>query len=187
MRKTETQLGMQATAQTWVGLVRAVNVGGTGKLSMQDLAAACEACGLTEVKTYLASGNVLFRGPADDVQLTQMLEARLTALLKRPATLLLRSVPSLQAVLARNPFQHCDPARTLVYFLPQQVDGHPAVSGQKHEEIFSAGREIFVHYPDGISDSRLRIPAAQSGTARNLNTVNRLLAMGQALDASRTG
>ena len=187
MRKTETQQVIPPTAQTWVGLVRAVNVGGTGKLSMQDLAAACEACGLTAVKTYLASGNVLFRGPVDEVPLTQMLEARLAALLKRPATLLLRDMPSLHAVLARNPFQHCDPARTLVYFLPQPLDGHPAVSGQKNEEIFPAGREIFVHYPDGISNSKLRIPAAQSGTARNLNTVNKLLAMAQALDANLTG
>jgi uncharacterized protein (DUF1697 family) len=47
--------------KTFVALLRAVNVGGTGKLSMGDLKATCEAAGFAEVRTFIASGNVIFK------------------------------------------------------------------------------------------------------------------------------
>ena len=50
--------------QAFVALLRAVNVGGTGKLAMADLRAVCERRGYEAVRTYIASGNVLFRSPA---------------------------------------------------------------------------------------------------------------------------
>ncbi|HEY0489493.1 MAG TPA: DUF1697 domain-containing protein, partial [Telluria sp.] len=45
---------------TFIALLRAVNVGGTGKLPMTELKAMCEAAGFTNVRTYIASGNVVF-------------------------------------------------------------------------------------------------------------------------------
>ena len=45
---------------TFIALLRAVNVGGTGKLAMSDLKAICEAAGCHSVRTYIASGNVVF-------------------------------------------------------------------------------------------------------------------------------
>jgi len=45
---------------TYVALLRAVNVGGTGKLPMAALKAMCETIGCTNVRTYIASGNVVF-------------------------------------------------------------------------------------------------------------------------------
>jgi uncharacterized protein (DUF1697 family) len=51
------------------------------------------------------------------------------------------------------------------------------VKGQANEEVRPGAREIYVHYPDGIGRSKLRIPAAVDGTARNMNTVAKLAAM----------
>ncbi len=169
----------------WVGLVRAVNVSGTGKLPMTELAAACRAAGLTEVKTYLASGNVVFRGSSAEVKIVAALEAKLTEILGKPATVLLRTAQAFDDALARNPFADREPSRTLIYFLPHaaEADAVQSAKGQKNEEIDASGREIFVHYPDGVGESRLRIPAAERGTARNLNTVRKLAEMARALDA----
>ena len=51
------------------------------------------------------------------------------------------------------------------------------VKGQANEEARLGAREIYVHYPDGMGRSKLRIPAANDGTARNMNTVAKLAAM----------
>ena len=51
------------------------------------------------------------------------------------------------------------------------------VKGQANEEMQLGAREIYVHYPDGMGRSKLRIPAAGDGTARNMNTVAKLAAM----------
>ena len=51
------------------------------------------------------------------------------------------------------------------------------VKGQTNEEVRLGAREIYVHYPDGMGRSKLRIPAAEDGTARNMNTVAKLAAM----------
>lgn len=171
----------------WVGMVRAVNVGGTGKLPSTELAAACRAVGMTEVKTYLASGNVVFLTSMSETGIASVMEMALSKILGKPTTVLLRTEAGLRDALARNPFADCEPSRTLIYFLPEAADTNtvPSATGRKNEEIAAGGREIFVHYPDGIGESRLRIPAAQRGTARNLNTVRKLADMACALDASR--
>ena len=174
-------------ASAWVGMVRAVNVGGTGKLPMTELAASCRAVGLTEVKTYLASGNVVFRGSATEARITRALEAKLTEMIGKPVVVLLRTASALDDALASNPFADREPSRTLIYFLPHAAEANAAHTskGQTNEDIFASGREIFVYYPDGVGESRLRIPAAERGTARNLNTVRKLAEMTRALDASR--
>ena len=46
---------------TYIALLRAVNVGGTGKLPMAELRTLCESAGFKDVRTYIASGNVLLR------------------------------------------------------------------------------------------------------------------------------
>jgi uncharacterized protein (DUF1697 family) len=48
------------------------------------------------------------------------------------------------------------------------------VSGQQDEEIALGTREVYVHYSNGMAHSKLKIPAARTGTARNMNTVAKL-------------
>src|ERR1700688_1092984 len=90
----------------FIALLRAVNVGGTGKLPMQDLKAACEKAGLDRVSTYIASGNVVFEtdksAPAVKTLLTQLLRDRF-GLAKSHA--LIRTPRSLAGSNAENPFR----------------------------------------------------------------------------------
>ena len=82
-------------------------------------------------------------------------------------------------MLADNPFPKAAPNRTVAIFL----DGKPpadtlaGIRGQKDEEIRLGRREIYVHYGDGMGQSKLVIPAAKTGTARNMNTVATLAKM----------
>jgi uncharacterized protein (DUF1697 family) len=165
--------------RTFIALLRAVNVGGTGKLPMSDLKAMCEAAGFAEVRTFIASGNVLFNSEKSEAAIKAALEASLRAYAGKPIGVLVRTAVELAAVLKANPFPKAAPDRTVVIFL----NGRPPatalkdVSNQAGEEVRLGKREIYVHYPDGIGKSRLKIPAAADGTARNMNTIAKLTAL----------
>ncbi len=97
-----------------------------------------------------------------------------------PASLLgvlVRSPAEMVAVLAANPFADKAPNRGLVIFLDQapSPDALDAISGVQCELLTLCTREIYVHYGSGIADSTLKIPAAKTGTARNINTVTKLV------------
>ena len=164
---------------TYVCLLRAVNVGGTGKLPMAMLRAMCEAAGFTGVRTYIASGNVVLRSASTALQVQSALEAALARYAGKPVAVLVRTAAEISAVLAANPFPDAAPNRVAVIFLdqPPPPDALHAISGQAGEELALGAREIHVHYRNGIGDSKLRIPAAKAGTARNLNTVAKLVEM----------
>lgn len=165
--------------KTYIALLRAVNVGGTGKLPMLELRAMCESAGFQEVRTYIASGNVVLRSGSSAVQVKAALEAALARYAGKPVGVLVRTVAEMAAIVAANPFPGAAPNRAVVIFL----DGAPpadtleTVRHLKNEQIVPGRREIYVHYGEGMADSKLVIPAAKAGTARNMNTVARLLAM----------
>jgi uncharacterized protein (DUF1697 family) len=169
--------------KTHVALLRAVNVGGTGKLPMADLRALCEAAGFTKVRTYIASGNVIFQSALSAREAQAVLEGRLAAYAGKPVGVLLRTSRQLAEVLADNPFKHGAPNRAVAIFLdaPPGPGALQGVTGQQGEEIALGRREIYVHYGAGMAQSKLRIPAALSGTARNMNTVAKLAEMARAL------
>ncbi|MBX7112005.1 MAG: DUF1697 domain-containing protein [Dehalococcoidia bacterium] len=164
---------------TYVALLRAVNVGGTGKLPMSDLRALCAAAGFESVQTYIASGNVVFTSdrPAADVK--GRLEAALADYAGKPVGVLLRTPTELAAVLAANPFRAARPNRVLVTFLdsPPAEDAVDFATGRRDEEIALGEREIYIHYGEGMGSSKLTVPAARQGTARNINTVRKLVEM----------
>ena len=80
------------------------------------------------------------------------------------------------AVRDANPFATAEPKHTAVYFLDAQPPRNALdeVMGRRDEEIVLGRREIFVNYPSGMGRSKLRVPAAAAGTARNMNTVAKL-------------
>ena len=168
---------------TWIVLLRAVNVGGTGKLPMAGLRAMCEAIGFEDVRTYIASGNVVLRsargGAHDEKQVKALLEKELARHAGKPVGVLVRTPAEMAAVLAGNPFPRAAPNRNVVVFLDEAPgpDALATISHRNEEEIALGKREIYIHYGEGMADSRLRIPAAKSGTARNMNTVARLVEM----------
>lgn len=164
---------------SYVCLLRAVNVGGTGKLPMVELRALCEGAGFTDVRTYIASGNVVLHSAATARQVQAMLEAALAQYAGKPVGVLVRTAAEMSALLDANPFPDAAPNRVVVIFLdqPPPPDALDAISGRVGEALWLGTREIHVHYRDGIGDSKLRIPAAKAGTARNLNTVAKLVQM----------
>lgn len=164
---------------TFIALLRAVNVGGTGKLPMSELKAICSDAGFVRVQTYIASGNVVFACEDAKSKVKSELEKRLEAYAGKPIGVLLRTVSEMQAVLNANPFPKGAPNHTYVLFLdkPPPSDALDKVVGMNDEEIRLGKCEIYVHYPTGMGRSKLRIPAAKSGTARNMNTVAALADM----------
>ncbi|WP_242103095.1 DUF1697 domain-containing protein [Lysobacter sp. M2-1] len=166
-------------ATTWIALLRAVNVGGTGKLPMAELRALCEAAGFAEVRTYIASGNVVFRATGTEASVKAALETALAGWFGRPVSVLVRTHAELAAVVAANPFADAAGNRLMVSFLDAAppTDALERVAHRQGERIALGRREIYVDYGDGMRDSKLKVPAAKAGTARNLNTVRRLIEM----------
>jgi uncharacterized protein (DUF1697 family) len=162
-----------------IALLRAVNVGGTGVLAMSDLARICRDAGFARVATHLASGNVVFDDPRDAAQVKTELETRLSAFVGKPLGVFLRSAAEMRAVLEANPFPDKPPNLSVAIFLdaPPPVDALERCSGGVDEILRLGLREIHVHYPAGIGRSKLKIPAAKLGTARNMNTIAKLVAM----------
>jgi uncharacterized protein (DUF1697 family) len=163
----------------FIALLRAVNVGGTGKLPMTELKAMCEALGFASVKTYIASGNVVFTSRKSESAVKKALEAALESYAGKPVGVLVRSAAEMQAVLSDNPFPKLAPNRTVAVFLdsPPPADTLKGVKGRNDEQIGLGCREIYVHYGDGMGQSKLVIPAAKAGTARNMNTIAALAKM----------
>jgi uncharacterized protein (DUF1697 family) len=169
----------QSHMTKYIALLRAVNVGGTGKLPMADLKSICEDAGFAHVETYIASGNVVFESKAAPSKVKSALEARLLEYAGKPIGVVVRTAEEMRAVLKANPFRDGEAKHTYAIFLdhspPRDALAH--VTGQSHEKMSLGDREIFVHYPSGMGSSKLKIAAAKTGTARNMNTVAKLAEM----------
>jgi len=163
----------------FVALLRAVNVGGTGKLPMTELKAMCGELGFAAVRTYIASGNVVFTSRKTESAIKAALEKRLQAYAGAPVGVLVRSAAEMAQVAADNPFPEAAPNRTVAIFLDQAppADTLATIRSRKDEEVQLGRREIYVHYGDGMGTSKLVIPAAKPGTARNMNTIATLAKM----------
>jgi uncharacterized protein (DUF1697 family) len=164
---------------TYVALLRAVNVGGTGKLAMEDLAALCEDAGFARVETYIASGNVVFDSKRSPDRVKADLEKRLQAHAGKPVGVMVRTADEMRALVDQNPFSEARPSFTYVIFLGASppADALARATGLVDEEMRLGSREIYIHYAGGMGKSKLRIPAAKEGTARNMNTVAKLAEM----------
>jgi len=159
----------------YVALLRAVNVGGR-KLVMTELKAVADGLGLGAAKTYIASGNLLFTSANSEGEVKAMLEIALTKQMSKPVGVMIRTAAEMAAVGAANPFAAEPGNRVVAIFLdaaPPQ-DAAEMAKNVSDERMALGRREIYVHYPSGQGESKLRIPAAANGTARNMNTVLKL-------------
>ncbi len=156
-----------------------MNVGGTGKLPMSDLKDICEELGFGAVRTYIASGNVVFTSRKSEAAVKGALEKRLEAYAGKPLGVLVRTATEMAQVLSDNPFPKAAPNRTVAVFLDRALpaDTLAGVRGQRNEQIQLGRREIYIHYGDGMAKSKLVIAAAKTGTARNMNTIATLARM----------
>ena len=150
----------------FVALLRAVNVGGTGKLPMTELSSMCNAAGFSHVKTYIASGNVVFESKLSEAKVKAALETRLKAYAGKPVGVMVRTAAEVKAALLANPFPDEAPNRTIAIFLdaPPPGDAIAQAVGVNGERMALGKREIYVFYGSGMGSSKLRIPAAKAGT-----------------------
>ena len=174
--------------ETWVALLRGINVGGRNIIRMEELRSCFEAEGFRDVATYIQSGNVIFRGPASAPgPLTMRIEEMLASAFEYQARVVLRSRKQMDAVVAGAPADfgsRPDRYRYDIIFLRA-----PLIAKAAMEEVLVrsgvdeawAGDGV-LYFSRRISEasrsylSRLAsMPVYQRMTIRNWNTTTRLL------------
>jgi uncharacterized protein (DUF1697 family) len=162
----------------YVALLRGVNLVGKSTLKMADLKAIADDLRLENARTYIASGNLVFASDKPEEKLRLMLEKDLRKHMGKDVRVMLRTAAAMEKIVKANPFTDQPANRVQAFFLndPPPKDLLSSVRNKADDERIATGpREVFVAYGErGIGKSRLRIPAAEAGTARNMNTVAKL-------------
>ena len=174
---------------THIALLRGINVGGNKLVAMAELRALLSELGLSNPRTMLQSGNVVFdsarKTPA---QLERLLESEVERRFKMSVDVFVRTADEWKTVIARNPFKAeaaRDPARLLVMFLRDAPSAkhlaalEAAIVGP--ERARAVGSQVYLVYPEGVGRSKLTNVALEKilmtrGSARNWNTVVKLAA-----------
>jgi uncharacterized protein (DUF1697 family) len=152
---------------------------------MADLKAIAEELELRQVRTYIASGNLLFTSDKPEGELKRLLEKRLAAHMGRHVPVLVRTGKEMEAVAGANPFPEVAGNNSAVFFMDEAPPRNllETVRNCDDERIVAGVREVYVAYGEkGIGRSRLRIPAAEAGTARNMNTVPKLAELAREME-----
>lgn len=169
--------------ETWIGLLRGINVGGKHKIPMKELVLLMESNGFSNVRTYIQSGNVVFENPTRPKhEIGQLIEKKYGF---SPYIFILGTDELMQAV-ANCPYKS-DQGKTIHYFFldrePETFDRGLLDSLKIDSEQYALVEKVFYLYaPEGIGRSKLveKIGKALPGitmTARNLNTINKLVGM----------
>ncbi len=169
----------------YIALLRGVNLASNNRLNMAELKAIAEGLGLENSRTFIASGNLLFSSDKPETELRAMLEGRLSAHMNKDVHVMLRTGEEMAAAMSANPFPKADAKNVQAFFLnePPPDDLLATVRNCEDERIAPGVREVYVEYGEkGIGRSRLRVPAAEAGTARNMNTVAKLAALAKELE-----
>lgn len=178
---------------TYIALLRAVNVGGTGKLPMAGFRKLLEDLGCRRVETYIQSGNAVFEANGTASAIASTLASALERLQGSPVGVLIRTHEQLGRVIAQNPFAAeaaADGARVHVVFLSGQAgpESRSALDGiitrypSRRDRYHLAGDTLYLHLPDGAAETKFQAKTIDravgvTGTARNWNTVLKLHAM----------
>ena len=179
-----------------ISLLRGVNVGGNNKIKMDELRALYESLGLRDPQTYVQSGNVVCESKEKNLAaLAGKIETAIEKKFGFRPDVVLRTASEMGEVVAKNPFAQrrgLEPAKLAVTFLAEEPGAavREAVLSLRAdpEEVHMHRRELYIYFPDGMGRSKL-VPVLSralknTGTARNWNTVTKLLAMAEALEAA---
>jgi uncharacterized protein (DUF1697 family) len=175
-----------------ISFLRGVNVTGKNLIKMDQLRALYEELGFTDVRSYLQSGNVVFKTreralPRLAKRIQDAIEARFGC---RPAVMF-RTVEEMRDTIARNPFAgrtDVAPGYLIVMFLAEACDDasrkRVALMDTAGEELHAGEHELYIHFRGGMGQSKLSTLTLEkmlktAGTARNWNTVTNLLAMAE--------
>ena len=177
-----------------VALLRGINVGGKNKLPMKELAALFREAGCEDVRTYIQSGNVLFRAgstPADAIP--SLISASIQERFGYRIPVVTRTAADLRATVEANPFAAAEADKLLVLFLADAPDAEQVdaldLDRSPGDEFAVVGREVFLHCPNGFARSKLTnsyfdSALSTTSTGRNWRTVGKLLELATAADAA---
>lgn len=173
----------------YIAMLRGVNVGGH-KAPMAELKAMCENLGLVEVRTYIQSGNVIFKaGKGSPATLCGKIETRFHKEFGFSSPVILRTPEEMKDAIGKNPFlteKGIDVSRLHITFLAQlpSKDAAKKVEALKSppDQLRVVGREIYLYCPEGYGNTKLHNNALEkavgvAATTRNWNTVNKLWEM----------
>lgn len=175
---------------TYVVLLRAVNLGGHGKLPMADFRRLLAGLGYRNVETYIQSGNAVFDAPAPPAKVAKAIAVALEKLMGAPAGVIIRTHEDFDRVIAANPYKaeaaadgtkvnvaflSADPGPGAVSLLDRVVMQYP----QRRDRYHLSGDTLYLHLPDGAAETKfsgktLDRATGVIGTARNWNTVLKL-------------
>lgn len=184
--KTTKEKSPRIVRNIWIALFRGINVGGNNLLPMRELAALLVKLGASDVSTYIASGNVVFRHDSDAAPaLAQRIGRAVHQAYGFEPRVLLLSHAELEQAAATNPFlQHCSDHKTVHVMFLAEAPLQPDLAGLDRakgpaESFVLSGRCFYLHTPAGLADSKLATRAEKllgvAGTARNWRTVSKLL------------
>ncbi len=176
----------------YVSMLRGINVGGNKRIKMDQLRPSFEALGCENVKTYIQSGNVIFKtGKVSTVILSKRIEKRIVDDFGFAVSVISRTVEELSKSIQANPFMKdrtIDQEKLHVMFL----SAAPASDALNRLETITVapdqarcfGKEIYLYLPNGTAESKLmkspldRILSVVT-TTRNWRTVHALHQMCQ--------
>lgn len=179
----------------FISMLRGVNVGAHNRIKMDALRALYASLGFEDTCTYVQSGNVIFRTKEKNaVALSTMIQTEIRRKFGFAPDVILRATEEMRAAVKANPFEKrkdIEAGKLLVTFL----QGSPAAGAQKAlselkgypEELHLRGRELYIYFPNGAGKSKLPWSKLDklvgcTGTARNWNSVTKLLAMAEQLE-----
>lgn len=173
---------------TYIALLRGINVGGNNRLPMLELVALLEDLGLSDVKTYIQSGNAIFQSKKiNSVELSQKICAAIKKRHGFDVQVIVLDVNELKEAIASNPFAGIEAKANALHFfflssLPENSDLKPLESVRRESEQFSLIDKVFYLYaPAGIGQSKLAVKVEKTlgvaVTARNWRTVSKIMEM----------
>ena len=171
-----------------VSMLRGVNLGSSRRIKMEDLRAVYETLGLRDVRTYVQSGNVVFRSPRP------VPPARVEAAIEKrfgfQSDVIHRTPDELRAIIARNPFPGVEGSKLAVWFLGadpgEEAREKVRALDTPPEKLHVEACELYIYFPDGMARPTLNLgkvgrALGVTSTARNWNTVTKLLEMAEEL------
>jgi uncharacterized protein (DUF1697 family) len=178
--------GQTGAMERRVLLIRAINVGGTAKLPMADLRDMLGALGATDVVTYIASGNVVLSVPGDPATFDRAVESALEARFGWWRDVISRSPQQMRAAREAHPFEVIEPKFSYVSFLTRAPTAEAISAAEElptgDDRWRVIGDELHLRYAAGAGQPQLNTDALHrrlgvAGTARNLTTVEKLIAL----------
>ena len=177
----------------YISLLRGINVGGNRKIKMADLKALYESLNLTDIITYIQSGNVIFKTERDDKKYLQtMIEQAIEQKFGFNVAVDIRTVDEFIQAFKALPFTDInideDGSKVLISFLSQQpTDVHITALlavVKAPEQLLVINDCAYSYYPNGCGRSKLtnvviEKKLALNATARNIKTVAKLIALAQ--------